>query len=274
MTGMGDSARTEPAVVNSSSALAEANSYMEWEASQYRWDATTMKAEKSATYAPAAAEETSGRRSARSAAVASAAALAAGAARASSTKRSTGELACQVPGCGVSLAAAKEYHQRYRICLAHAKVGSVELDGVTSRFCQQCGKFHEVAQFDGTRHSCRQQLQRHNALRRRAAPSSREHTSITAAAAPTVRPADRPGCGGRPAKHRSSAPWGSGEEPGAAAADPAPSYSCAPAAPNPVPPGRCMGLQGLHAGDAAAMAAALAAGRQQQQHPRGVEYSA
>jgi hypothetical protein len=117
----GDSGKTEPAVVNSSSPLAEANSHMEWEASDYRWDAHSMKAHKSASSAPAAAEATSGRRSAHAAAVA---ASAAGTAKASRVKRNTGELVCQVPGCGVSLVGSKEYHQRYRICPQHAKVRS------------------------------------------------------------------------------------------------------------------------------------------------------
>ncbi|WIA16831.1 hypothetical protein OEZ85_013768 [Tetradesmus obliquus] len=172
-----DSARTEPAVVNSSSPLAQANSHMEWEASEHKWDAHSMQAQRSAS-SVAAAEATSGRRSARAAAVAAAAATAASTVKASKVKRNTGELICQVPGCGVSLEGTKEYHQRYRVCPQHAKVDALELHGVASRFCQQCGKFHELSQFDGARHSCRQQLQRHNALRRRAAPISKEQTSV------------------------------------------------------------------------------------------------
>jgi hypothetical protein len=37
----------------------------------------------------------------------------------------------------------------------YSQVDAVELHGVSSRFCQQCGKFHELNQFDGLRHSCR-----------------------------------------------------------------------------------------------------------------------
>jgi hypothetical protein len=221
--------------VQHSSPLAEANSHMEWEASEYRWDAHSMKHQKSACSTPAA-EATSARRSARAAAVAAAAATAASTAKATKVKRNTGELVCQVPGCGESLVGAKEYHQRYRVCPQHAKVSrsnsgasceslsspqtwpvsygkllhlavrqsrsmlvlhaagrtaaelgcvakeaprfacpanqraftqqiaaafqvdSLELHGVASRFCQQCGKFHELAQFDGARHSCRSVL--------------------------------------------------------------------------------------------------------------------
>ncbi len=35
------------------------------------------------------------------------------------------------------------------------------------RFCQQCGRLHDLSAFDGARKSCRDQLNKHNARRRR-----------------------------------------------------------------------------------------------------------
>ena len=35
------------------------------------------------------------------------------------------------------------------------------------RFCQQCGRFHHLVEFDGEKRSCRARLQRHNARRRK-----------------------------------------------------------------------------------------------------------
>ncbi len=39
--------------------------------------------------------------------------------------------------------------QRYRICKAHLKAPALMVDGVPQRFCQQCGRFHELSEFDG-----------------------------------------------------------------------------------------------------------------------------
>ncbi|KXZ54384.1 hypothetical protein GPECTOR_5g462 [Gonium pectorale] len=74
---------------------------------------------------------------------------------------------CQVPGCGKDLSHLKEYHQRYRICDVHIKLQQVMKDGRLQRFCQQCGRFHDLTAFDGNRKSCREQLSKHNARRRR-----------------------------------------------------------------------------------------------------------
>ncbi|KAF6254109.1 hypothetical protein COO60DRAFT_1703503 [Scenedesmus sp. NREL 46B-D3] len=79
------------------------------------------------------------------------------------------KLVCQVPGCGRDLQGLKEYHQRYRICDVHIKLPQVMKDGRLQRFCQQCGRFHDLSAFDGNRKSCREQLQKHNARRRRRA---------------------------------------------------------------------------------------------------------
>ncbi len=45
-------------------------------------------------------------------------------------------------------------------------------DGIQQRFCQQCGRFHTLDQFDGTRRSCRAMLQRHNARRNKRNPDA------------------------------------------------------------------------------------------------------
>ncbi|GFR47637.1 hypothetical protein Agub_g9379 [Astrephomene gubernaculifera] len=80
-----------------------------------------------------------------------------------------GLMVCQVPGCGKDLSNLKEYHQRYRICDVHIKLQQVMKDGRLQRFCQQCGRFHDLTAFDGNRKSCRDQLSKHNARRRRRA---------------------------------------------------------------------------------------------------------
>lgn len=61
----------------------------------------------------------------------------------------------------------KDYHSRYKICEAHLKAKSAIKDGIQQRFCQQCGKFHPVEDFDGDKRSCRARLDKHNARRRR-----------------------------------------------------------------------------------------------------------
>ena len=43
----------------------------------------------------------------------------------------------------------------------------VIMEGCLQRFCQQCGRFHPLSAFEGLRKSCRDQLDKHNARRRR-----------------------------------------------------------------------------------------------------------
>lgn len=50
-----------------------------------------------------------------------------------------------------------------------AQVNSIVCEGRRQRFCQQCGRFHDLASFDGDKRSCRARLQRHNARRRKKA---------------------------------------------------------------------------------------------------------
>jgi hypothetical protein len=46
-------------------------------------------------------------------------------------------------------------------------VTSIIREGKRQRFCQQCGRFHDLTCFDGDKRSCRARLQRHNARRRK-----------------------------------------------------------------------------------------------------------
>jgi SBP domain len=69
----------------------------------------------------------------------------------------------QVEGCGRELCALTTYHQRCRICEVHIKLPSFMRHGTEQRFCQQCGRCHQLSAFDSGKRSCRAQLQKHNA---------------------------------------------------------------------------------------------------------------
>lgn len=64
----------------------------------------------------------------------------------------------QVDGCSKDLSLEKEYYQRYRICEEHLKLSSLLKDGVQQRFCQQCGRFHLLADFDGDKRCANKSL--------------------------------------------------------------------------------------------------------------------
>ncbi|XP_074589830.1 squamosa promoter-binding-like protein 9 [Curcuma longa] len=87
--------------------------------------------------------------------------------RARSGGASTSVVRCQVPGCEADISELKGYHKRHRVCLECANASSVELNGEQKRYCQQCGKFHVLANFDEGKRSCRRKLERHNKRRRR-----------------------------------------------------------------------------------------------------------
>ncbi|EEF45453.1 squamosa promoter-binding-like protein 7 [Ricinus communis] len=87
--------------------------------------------------------------------------------RVRTTRSSSGITRCQVPGCEVDISELKGYHKRHRVCLRCATAGSVLLDGHRKRYCQQCGKFHLLPDFDEGKRSCRRKLERHNDRRRR-----------------------------------------------------------------------------------------------------------
>jgi hypothetical protein len=108
---------------------------------------------------------------------------------------------CQVEGCHLALAGAKEYHRRHKVCEAHAKAPRVVVHGAEQRFCQQCSRyvreisttsaffyvrtyvraefhaqvshcrrvcrFHAMSEFDEAKRSCRRRLAGHNERRRK-----------------------------------------------------------------------------------------------------------
>ncbi|AQK45766.1 SBP-transcription factor 21 [Zea mays] len=74
---------------------------------------------------------------------------------------------CQVEGCHLSLADAKEYHRRHKVCEAHSKAPRVVVLGAEQRFCQQCSRFHAISEFDDAKRSCRRRLAGHNERRRK-----------------------------------------------------------------------------------------------------------
>ncbi len=60
----------------------------------------------------------------------------------------------QIDGCKKDLSKEKDYYQRYRICEDHLKMGRLIKDGIPQRFCQQCGRFHLLADFDANKRCC------------------------------------------------------------------------------------------------------------------------
>ncbi|XVE50202.1 hypothetical protein DITRI_Ditri01bG0142900 [Diplodiscus trichospermus] len=85
---------------------------------------------------------------------------------------------CQAEKCGLDLSDAKRYHRRHKVCEIHAKAPVVVVAGIRQRFCQQCSRFHELAEFDEAKRSCRRRLAGHNERRRKSsAESSAEGSS-------------------------------------------------------------------------------------------------
>ncbi|OAY55921.1 hypothetical protein MANES_03G189400v8 [Manihot esculenta] len=93
--------------------------------------------------------------------------------RARTTRSTAGVARCQVPGCEADISELKGYHKRHRVCLRCANASSVVLDGESKRYCQQCGKFHLLSDFDEGKRSCRRKLERHNNRRRRKSHDSK-----------------------------------------------------------------------------------------------------
>ncbi|KAL6570621.1 Selenocysteine insertion sequence-binding protein 2 [Orobanche gracilis] len=81
---------------------------------------------------------------------------------------------CLVENCRADLTGSKKYHQRHRVCEVHAKAPVVLIDGLGQRFCQQCSRFHELAEFDQTKRSCRRRLAGHNERRRKSSLESQK----------------------------------------------------------------------------------------------------
>ncbi|MCD7447495.1 hypothetical protein HAX54_030361 [Datura stramonium] len=74
---------------------------------------------------------------------------------------------CQVYGCNKDLSSSKGYHKRHKVCDEHSKTAKVIVNGVEQRFCQQCSRFHLLAEFDEVKRSCRKRLAGHNERRRK-----------------------------------------------------------------------------------------------------------
>ncbi|KAK7388848.1 hypothetical protein VNO78_23675 [Psophocarpus tetragonolobus] len=74
---------------------------------------------------------------------------------------------CQVYGCNKDLSSCKDYHKRHKVCEVHSKTATVIVNGIEQRFCQQCSRFHLLAEFDDGKRSCRKRLAGHNERRRK-----------------------------------------------------------------------------------------------------------
>ncbi|KAI3423834.1 hypothetical protein D9Q98_009670 [Chlorella vulgaris] len=74
---------------------------------------------------------------------------------------------CQADGCTADLTTHTYYHQRNKICVVHIKADVFVRGGEELRFCQRCGHAHPLPEFDPGKHSCRKQLEKHNARRRK-----------------------------------------------------------------------------------------------------------
>lgn len=70
--------------------------------------------------------------------------------------------------CSTSLAkAVKPYYYRNSICESCSKQSSCTVDGVPKRWCQQCCRFQDIADFDDERRTCKWRLELHNRRRKR-----------------------------------------------------------------------------------------------------------
>ncbi|XP_020589901.1 squamosa promoter-binding-like protein 16 isoform X2 [Phalaenopsis equestris] len=91
-----------------------------------------------------------------------------GASRRARVPNSTGYIAsCSVDGCVADLSKCREYHKRHKVCEVHSKTPVVVVGGREQRFCQQCSRFHSLAEFDEGKRSCRKRLDGHNRRRRK-----------------------------------------------------------------------------------------------------------
>ncbi|KAL3534203.1 hypothetical protein ACH5RR_002664 [Cinchona calisaya] len=86
---------------------------------------------------------------------------------------------CRVEGCKIDLSDAKPYYSRHKVCGAHSKSPKVIVAGLEQRFCQQCSRFHQLAEFDQGKRSCRRRLAGHNERRRKPPPGSLSTRYVT-----------------------------------------------------------------------------------------------
>ncbi|CAO2211474.1 unnamed protein product [Urochloa humidicola] len=78
---------------------------------------------------------------------------------------------CQVDDCRADLTSAKDYHRRHKVCETHSKTTKALVASQMQRFCQQCSRFHPLAEFDEGKRSCRRRLAGHNRRRRKTQPT-------------------------------------------------------------------------------------------------------
>ncbi|WIA20148.1 hypothetical protein OEZ85_005998 [Tetradesmus obliquus] len=128
---------------------------------------------------------------------------------------------CQVDGCKSKLSNCKPYCVRYRVCPAHLAAAQVQLQGETSRFCQQCGKFHAIEEFDGNKRSCRTRLMHHNNSRQQ----RRKEAALQQSASTTLM-LQHTGVRAAPGR-RNTQPPAAAEDTAAAAAGSEPSHTMA-----------------------------------------------
>ncbi|DBA75150.1 hypothetical protein WJX77_004561 [Trebouxia sp. C0004] len=80
--------------------------------------------------------------------------------------RASSESTCQADGCKCDMGKQSVWHQKSRICDKHMS-GIFLKQGTHQQFCQQCGRSHNPDAFDQGRRSCRTQLAKHAARRRK-----------------------------------------------------------------------------------------------------------
>ncbi|XP_066399729.1 squamosa promoter-binding-like protein 18 isoform X2 [Miscanthus floridulus] len=85
---------------------------------------------------------------------------------------------CAVDGCKADLSKCRDYHRRHKVCEAHSKTPVVVVAGREMRFCQQCSRFHLLAEFDEAKRSCRKRLDGHNRRRRKPQPDTMNSASF------------------------------------------------------------------------------------------------
>lgn len=85
----------------------------------------------------------------------------------------------------MDLSTLSGYHRRHRVCHIHLKTPEVQLHGQLARFCQQCGRFQPLEDFQDTRRSCKAALRAHNERRRQntiASDNALAHTRFSTSA--------------------------------------------------------------------------------------------
>ncbi|KAL3133811.1 hypothetical protein ABBQ32_008285 [Trebouxia sp. C0010 RCD-2024] len=81
------------------------------------------------------------------------------------------EGSCQADACNSDMTEQSVWHQKSRICAKHMS-GMFLKQGKPQQFCQQCGRSHNLDAFDKGRRSCRTQLAKHAARRRKRSASA------------------------------------------------------------------------------------------------------